>query len=126
MVSAGNGKNTVYKNSVEILTNAVHIWNESGRIYCLRTDGTIWDITGVPQMLLNLQDPPEEAYIRGDANEDGETGIDDLRLVLRHVCRKITLEGTAYQASDVTDDGDVGIDDLRKILRFVCRKITEL
>ena len=68
----------------------------------------------------------EGAYVRGDANGDGEAGIDDLRLVLRHVCRKTVLEGTYFQAADVTDDGNVDIQDLRKILRFVCRKITEL
>ena len=65
-------------------------------------------------------------YVRGDANGDGEAGIDDLRLVLRHVCRKTVLEGTYFQAADVTDDGDVDIQDLRKILRFVCKKIPEL
>ena len=126
LVSRGAGKHSACKNGVEILTNAVHIWTDSGRSYCLRTDGTIWDITEVPQMILDLQNPPEAAYVRGDADRDGEPGISDLRLVLRHVCGKVTLEGTAYEAADVTDDGTVGIEDLRKILRYVCGKIAEL
>ena len=68
----------------------------------------------------------EGEIVRGDVNEDGRPGIEDLRLVLRHVCGKIVLEGTALQAADVTDDGKAGIEDLRKILRFVCGKIDSL
>lgn len=67
------------------------------------------------------------AYIRGDVNEDGIAGgIDDLRVVLRYVCKKVELTDSQKKAGDVTDDGEVGIEDLRKILRFVCKKITEL
>ena len=47
-------------------------------------------------------------------------------MVLRAVCKKITLTETQKQSADVTDDGSVGIEDLRKILRYVCRKIDEL
>lgn len=126
LISRGVGKYSACKNGVEILTNAVHIWTDSGHAFCLRTDGTIWDITEIPQKVLDLQNPPEPAYVRGDADGDGKADISDLRLVLRHVCRKTVLEDTAFEAADVTDDGEVDIQDLRKILRFVCRKITEL
>ena len=68
----------------------------------------------------------ETAFVRGDADGDGKADISDLRLVLRHVCRKTALEDMAFEAADVTDDDKVDIQDLRKILRFVCRKITEL
>ena len=66
-------------------------------------------------------------YIRGDVNEDGEAGgIDDLRMILRYVCGKVTLTDSQKKAGDVTDDGEVGIEDLRKVLRYVCRKIDTL
>ena len=126
LVSVGDGRYTACKNDVKVLTNAIDIWYASNQIYCLRTDGTIWDITEIPQKVLDLQDPPETDYVRGDADGDGKADISDLRLVLRHVCRKTVLEDTAFEAADVTDDGEVDIQDLRKILRFVCRKITEL
>ena len=126
LVSAEDGTHTACKQNVEVLTKVVHMWNTSGHAFCLRTDGTIWDITEIPQKVLDLQDPPEADYVRGDADGDGKADISDLRLVLRHVCRKTVLEDTAFEAADVTDDDKVDIQDLRKILRFVCRKITEL
>ena len=67
------------------------------------------------------------AYIRGDVNEDGIAGgIDDLRVILRYVCKKVELTDSQKKAGDVTDDGEVGIEDLRKVLRFVCKKIEAL
>ena len=65
-------------------------------------------------------------YIRGDADSSGKVDISDLRLVLRHVCGKITLNETQTKAADVETDGRVDIKDLRKILRFVCQKIDSL
>lgn len=114
------------RGSVPILSNVVSVWCDVYTTYCLRTDGTVWNVTDIPVQVMDLQDTPAPEYVRGDADGDGEAGIDDLRLVLRHVCRKTVLEGAYFQAADVTDDGDVDIQDLRKILRFVCRKITEL
>ena len=121
-----DGTTVLTRIGVPILSDVVSVWSDIYTTYCLRTDGTVWNVTDIPVQVMNLQEPPAPAYVRGDANGDGEAGIDDLRLVLRHVCRKTVLEGTYFQAADVTDDGDVDIQDLRKILRFVCRKITEL
>ena len=121
-----DGTTVLTRIGVPILSDVVSVWSDVYTTYCLRTDGTVWNVTDIPVQVMDLQDPPMPAYVRGDANGDGEAGIDDLRLVLRHVCRKTVLEGTYFQAADVTDDGDVDIQDLRKILRFVCRKITEL
>lgn len=121
------GKTTILKRSgVPILQDVVTVWSDVYTTYCLRTDGTVWNVTDVPVQVMDLAEPPAPQYIRGDVDGDGKPGIEDLRLVLRHVCGKITLEGTAYQAADVTDDDDVGIDDLRKILRYVCGKIADL
>lgn len=114
------------RGSVPILSNVVSVWCDVYTTYCLRTDGTVWNVTDIPVQVMDLQDTPAPEYVRGDADGDGKPDISDLRLVLRHVCRKVTLEGISFQAADVTDDGDVDIQDLRKILRFVCRKITEL
>ena len=65
-------------------------------------------------------------YVKGDLNGDGEVKIDDLRTVLRAVCRKITLTDQQKLAADVEENGTVDIADLRKILRFVCGKIETL
>lgn len=65
-------------------------------------------------------------WIRGDVNEDGQVDISDLRLLLRSVCKKVTLTDSQMKAADVTDDGTADIQDLRKVLRFVCHKIDQL
>ena len=65
-------------------------------------------------------------YTPGDVTGDGEVKIDDLRTVLRAVCRKITLTDQQKLAADVEENGEVDIADLRKILRFVCGKIETL
>lgn len=113
------GDYNLLMNGVELLTHVKDIVEG----YAVRTDGTVWDVSGVPRLILDLD---TGMCVRGDADGDGKADISDLRLVLRHVCKKTELTGTAFKAADVTDDGDVDIQDLRKILRFVCKKITEL
>ena len=39
-----------------------------------------------------------EDVVRGDVDGDGQTGISDLRLILRHVCDKINLTDTQIEA----------------------------
>ena len=67
-------------------------------------------------------------YIRGDVTGDSQVTVQDLRMILRAVCQKVTLTEDQIKAGDVTDDGKVGIEDLRKVLRYICGKIdiTEL
>ena len=67
-----------------------------------------------------------EELRRGDIDGDGRTDISDLRLLLRAVCGKISLDGGQMCAADVTGDGAADIADLRMILRYVCGKIAEL
>lgn len=62
----------------------------------------------------------------GDANLDSAVDMEDLRLVLRAVCKKTTLNEQQEKAADVTGDGTVNLDDIRRLLQFVCGKITEL
>ena len=68
----------------------------------------------------------ETSIKRGDVDGSGSVDIADLRMVLRAVCKKITLTEAQKQSANVTGVGSVGIEDLRKILRYVCGKIDEL
>lgn len=111
------------KEEIELLNHVDKIWRDHEYIYALRTDETIWDITGTPRLVLDLN---TSSYIKGDVNEDGEVNIKDLQIVLRGVCEKIELTERQNKIADVVEDGKVDIQDLRKELRFVCGKIEEL
>lgn len=122
-----DGSQEVVRNGVPILSKVTAVWGE--RIegewitFACRTDGTVWNITGVPKLVLDLK---TSTYIKGDVNEDREVNIKDLQIVLRGVCEKIELTARQKMIADVVEDGEVDIQDLRKELRFVCGKIESL
>lgn len=108
----------------------------SDQSVCTIANGTITALkSGKSTITVGLRQYPDISlsktvivsdYIRGDADLSGEVDISDLRLVLRHVCGKISLTEDQKNAADVETDGVVNINDLRKILRYVCGKIKEL
>lgn len=114
------------KNGILILTHVKEIFRIEGsedyNIFAVRTDGTVWNINGVPKQVLDLS----TKVIKGDVDGDNEVNIQDLRTILRAVCDKEVLTETQKLSADVNEDGQVDIQDLRKILRFVCGKETEL
>ncbi len=122
-----DGSQAVVRNGVTILTSVTTVWRDriegAWRTYACRTDGTIWDITGVPEQILDLK---SASYLKGDVDEDGTVDIKDLRLILRHVCEKIKLTDRQIMIADVVNDGTVNIHDLRKELRYVCGKLESL
>lgn len=111
------------QNDQEVIDYVEKVFGDPNATYVLRTDGTIWDVTGKPVMVLDFT---ETESARGDVDGSGSVEINDLRLVLRCVCGKIELTNQQKLAADVDVDGSVGIEDLRLILRYVCGKIDEL
>lgn len=115
----------LYKNGTEILNNVKQISSVyNDKMFALRIDGSIWDVTETPKKLGTLNTGDD--IVKGDVTGDGEVKIDDLRLVLRSVCKKVTLTSAQKQAADVEQNGAVNIADLRLILRFVCGKVESL
>ena len=114
------------KNGILILTHVKEIFSIEGsedyNIFAVRTDGTVWNINGVPKQILDLS----TKVIKGDVDGDNEVNIQDLRTILRAVCDKEVLTETQKLSADVNEDGQVDIQDLRKVLRFVCGKEKEL
>lgn len=71
----------------------------------------------------------ESAIMKGDVNGDKVVDLLDLRIILRHICGKLStgLSEQQLRAGDVAgDDGIINLLDLRKILRYICKKIPEL
>lgn len=65
-------------------------------------------------------------YVKGDLTGDGSVRVDDLRIVLRAVCNKITLNDVEKKCADVNENGRIDVEDLRLILRYICNKISSL
>lgn len=121
-----DGSQVVVKNGIDILNCVTDIWGDYGEevnYFALRTDGSIWNITGVPEKVLELN---QQIYISGDANGDNAIDLKDLMLCLNHVSKKSTLTGDAFKAADVDGNGIVELKDLMRILNYVSKKSTEL
>ena len=115
----------VTKNGILLLTHVKEMFSlddyaETGRkIYAIRTDGTLWEITDVQKQVLDLN---SGAVVLGDVNADGEVDIQDLRSILRYVCEKEEFNEDQKSAADVDANGEVDIKDLRKVIRYVSGK----
>lgn len=113
------------RNGVVILTNVKDTWNSVwiGKEYALRTDGTVWDITDVPKMLLDLGQSVVEP---GDVDGDSTVSTKDLMIVLYGVSGRNTLTDEQVQAADIDGDGKVSVSDLTRILYYVSGRNTTL
>ena len=118
-----NGENYT-RNGVVLLTNVKDTWDSVwiGKKYALRTDGTVWDITDVPKMLLDLGQSVVEP---GDVDGDSKVSTKDLMIVLYVVSGRNTLTADQSLAADIDGDGKVTVSDLTRILYYVSgRNIT--
>lgn len=122
-----DGTKIVERNGVTILNCIIDVWSdyqdEMIVYFALRTDGTVWNITGIPEKILDLK---QSSNSKGDLNRDGETNLLDLMQCLNHVSKKNLLEGTTYTIADINEDGLVDLLDLMRILNYVSKKTSEL
>lgn len=108
-------------NEVDILTHVKTLLSDT---YAVRTDGSVWNISGVPEYIFSLNNE----LLPGDLDGSGEVELADLRILLRYVCNKTELTTEQLIAADVEKDDDnaVNVYDLRKMLRYICGKIDTL
>lgn len=65
-------------------------------------------------------------FLPGDADGDGQVTANDALLVLNHVVKLETLEGTSLKAADVNTDESITADDALHILQYVVQLIESL
>lgn len=124
-----NDDGTFSRNGVTILTNVKDSWilrfdyPNLPIYYALRTDGTIWDVTGVPKQILDLAQSTVEP---GDVDGDSKVSTKDLMIVLYGVSGRNTLTDEQTVAADIDGDGKVTVSDLTKILYYVSGRNTTL
>lgn len=78
----------------------------------------------IAECTVTVRDPG--SVLKGDLDLDEDVNVQDLRLLLRHVCGKITFTDEQKEAADVESDDKVDVKDLRKMLRYLCGKLEEL
>ena len=124
-----NSDGTFSRNGVTILTNVKDSWilrfdyPNLPIYYALRTDGTIWDVTGVPKQILDIGQSTVEP---GDVDGDSKVSTKDLMIVLYGVSGRNTLTDEQALAADIDGDGKVTVSDLTKILYYVSGRNTTL
>lgn len=118
-------KDTVSVDSNNNLNGSTAEWDSVwiGKKYALRTDGTVWDITDVPKMLLDLGQSVVEP---GDVDGDSKVSTKDLMIVLYVVSGRNTLTADQSLAADIDGDGKVTVSDLTRILYYVSGRNTTL
>ena len=115
---------SVYEGMAEAaeMMKAAH---EADVVYNLPTS-TQEEIDAAYTALKTVYDSQElPAFRKGDVNKDGKIDLLDLRLLLRTICNKVTLDDQQKILADVNNDNKVDLLDLRQMLRYICGKITE-
>jgi hypothetical protein len=87
-----DGTQMVEKNGVDILDNVIQIWRSYTSLYfALRTDGTVWNITGIPEKVLDL-------------SQSSESEVSDAAITLSS--DSYTYDGTEKKPTVTIKDGD--------------------
>ena len=112
IADTNSGYGMLQRNGVDILSNVKYIWDD----FALRTDGTIWDVSGVPKMFLDLG---QYSLTPGDVDGDEKVSTKDLMIVLYGVSGRNELTDDQTAAADIDGDGKVTVSDLTRILYYV-------
>lgn len=102
-----------------------------------KTEQKVQNTEGISgNMVEEIVDEPTEAnkpnpnpgttVMRGDLTGDKKVSIDDLRLMLRIVCGKVTPTSTHIACGDLERNNKIDVADLRILLRYICGKIDKL
>lgn len=112
IADTNSGYGMLQRNGVDILSNVKYVWDD----FALRTDGTIWDVSGVPKMFLDLG---QYSLTPGDVDGDEKVSTKDLMIVLYGVSGRNELTDDQTTAADIDGDGKVTVSDLTRILYYV-------
>lgn len=117
-VKQGETADILNKNDVNILDNVKYIWCNCVDAFALRTDGSIWNVTGVPKMIIDSNGNNAET-IPGDVDGDDKVSTKDLMIVLYGVSGRNELTEDQKTAADIDGDGKVTVSDLTRVLYYV-------
>ena len=111
------------KNNIDLLSNVKYFWSTTSDDFALRTDGTVWKVTGVPEKIITLG---TGGMVYGDVNGDGTVTAADLLIVMNNLSGRTGLTDDQVLAADVDGDGMVTLADLTKMIQYVSGRISSL
>lgn len=125
VVAQGSGATSgmLKKNNIDLLSNVKYFWSTKSDDFALRTDGTVWKVTGVPEKIITLG---TGGMVYGDVNGDGTVTAADLLIVMNSLSGRTGLTDDQALAADVDGDGMVTLADLTKMIQYVSGRISSL
>lgn len=125
VVAQGSGATSgmLKKNNIDLLSNVKYFWSTTSDDFALRTDGTVWKVTGVPEKIITLG---TGGMVYGDVNGDGTVTAADLLIVMNSLSGRTGLTDDQALAADVDGDGMVTLADLTKMIQYVSGRISSL
>lgn len=125
VVAQGSGATSgmLKKNDINLLSNVKYFWSTKSDDFALRTDGTVWKVTGVPEKIITLG---TGGMVYGDVNGDGTVTAADLLIVMNNLSGRTGLTDDQVLAADVDGDGMVTLADLTKMIQYVSGRISSL
>lgn len=111
------------RNNIDLLSNVKYFWSTESDDFALRTDGTVWKVTGVPEKIITLG---TGGMVYGDVNGDGTVTAADLLIVMNNLSGRTGLTDDQALAADVDGDGMVTLADLTKMIQYVSGRISSL
>lgn len=111
------------RNNIDLLSNVKYFWSTESDDFALRTDGTVWKVTGVPEKIITLG---TGGMVYGDVNGDGTVTAADLLIVMNNLSGRTGLTDDQALAADVDGDGMVTLADLTKMIQYVSGRISLL
>ena len=125
VVAQGSGATSgmLKKNDINLLSNVKYFWSTKSDDFALRTDGTVWKVTGVPEKIITLG---TGGMVYGDVNGDGTVTAADLLIVMNSLSGRTGLTDDQALAADVDGDGMVTLADLTKMIQYVSGRISSL
>lgn len=111
------------RNNIDLLSNVKYFWSTESDDFALRTDGTVWKVTGVPEKIITLG---TGGMVYGDVKVTGTVTAADLLIVMNNLSGRTGLTDDQALAADVDGDGMVTLADLTKMIQYVSGRISSL
>lgn len=124
VINYGTAANAANREKGGFLLNGSMIWqNGEWKDYGYKTSGSP---VGPTNPSRPTEDPqPQEQYMLGDADNDGQIKVADALLIQRYIANMQQMQGKALLAADVTQNNKIETADVLEIQKYVAGMFTK-